>query len=374
MLEPFENDLRRCAGCHDQCLFATAEVFATGRQTLATSRKALLLLAASHGELSWSAALADVAYAGLGSGIQHSVCVHRGDPSGWPDESEYLRAARVELVREGFAPAWAVAMRDRWRSAGDPYGDSGEERAVPGEVVFVSDAATRAFQRDTPSEWLSVAGELGVAAGSLGTGSSGFELAELGFIDEAREAAADLRARLAGLRPRLIVSDAPETVHTIARWWPEWGVDSPAPIQHTSEWLADRLCAAGTKRRSSGPLLTFQDPSFLARYLGVVDAPRDALGRMGVRLAEMWRSGIDASPTGSFFGEHVGGWVREVATDRASSARISGAEGIVTASPFDYRNLNGAYAVIDLGCLALERLESSRGRAVRRHARARSQS
>lgn len=359
MLEPFEKDLRRCAACHDQCMFATEEVFATGRQTLATSRKAMLLEAVRRGELGWTPSLVGVTYAGLSSGVQHAVCVHRGDPDGWPDETGYVRAARAEIVRAGMAPDWALAMREAWEATGNPYGLAGDEEVAEGEVIFLFDAATRAFQPAARVAWLTVAARLGVRAGQVAQGSSGFELFDLGFVDEARAAARALHARLAALAPRSVIGDSPEAVYLIRRVWPEWGLTLPGPVRHTSEWLADALRTRAIELPPSGPRLTFHDPACLARYLGVIDAPREALRRLGVELVEMLRHGEEAPPSGSYFGAAVGEWVRAIAAERVASAKAAGAEGIVTASPFDARNLRDGFPVMDLGELAAHRLAAA---------------
>jgi hypothetical protein len=77
---------------------------------------------------------------------------------------------------------------------------------------------------------------------------------------------------------------------------------------------------------------------------------------LGVVLLEMLRHGVEAPPSGSFYGAAVGNWVFRIASERIASAQAIGAEGIIVASPFDCRNLQGALPVIDLSQLALERL------------------
>jgi Fe-S oxidoreductase len=366
MLDTHDKDLERCAACHDQCLFATSEVFATGRQTLATSRKALLLIAASHGLMPWTLELSEVVYAGLGSGIQHAVCVYKGDPSGWPDESTYLRTARQELVRRGLAPPWATARLDLWRRTGDPYGNVASSKHSEGDVVFLLDAASRALQPRSGATWLGLARYFGIDAGVLRTGSSGFELADLGFETEAQEAAVRLANRLDELQTRLLVSDSPETVHMLKRVWPSWGIRVAVPIQHTSQWLLMQLRAGGTQIRPIGGRMTFHDPSYLVRHLGISKDPRDALTRLGVNLVEMLRSGEEAPPSGSFHGDAPGRWVATVSAERADSAKAAGAVAIVTASPFDFQNLRRHMRVIDLGRLALRRLRAHPGTAAGR--------
>jgi Fe-S oxidoreductase len=357
MLESFAWDLHRCAVCHDQCLFATAEVFAAGKQTLATSRKAMLIDAVRRGHLTWSPPLVDVVYAGLSSGVQHAVCVHRGDPDGWPDESTYVWAARAAIVDSGMAPAWAQQVRERWHQTGDPYGQSEPSTIHNGQqTAFFFDSASRAFTPESRHRWLEVAESLGLNADSITTGSSGFELYDLGFVNEARMAAKELHRHISPLGAVTLVSDSPEAVYMLRHAWPQWGLKLAGSILHVSEWL-DRLLESRTLRLdASGPKFTFHDPAYLARYLGNKQSPRRLLLRLGVGLVEMLRHGIEAPPSGSFYGAAVGDWVFRIASERIASAQAIGAEGIIVASPFDCRNLQGALPVIDLSQLALERL------------------
>jgi len=357
MLSVFDSDLRRCAICHDQCLFATVEVFASGRQTLATSRKAMLIEAVRHGTMTWTPRAVEVMYSGLSSGVQHATCVNCGDPAGWPDETLYLRAARAAIVAAGLAPQWAVRLCDTWRRAGDPYGLGAGAEAGPGTIVFLSDAASRAFLPAEAATWAGIADELGISAGQLAGGSSGFELFDLGFVEEARQAAALLAARLMSLSPEIIVSDSPEAVYMIAQVWPKWGLTAPAPVRHASEWLAAELAQRGLVRGTVGAPLAFHDPSCLARYLDVLDAPREVCRRLGVLLVEMLRHGVEALPSGSYYGDSPGAWLPAVRAERVAAAAAVGATGIVTASPFDYRNLRDlGLPVVSLGQLAAAQL------------------
>ena len=357
MLESFAGDLQRCAVCHDQCLFATPEVFATGKQTLATSRKAMLIDSVRRGHLAWSSPLVDIVYAGLSSGIQHAVCVHRGNPDGWPDESSYVWAARAAIVESGMAPAWAQQVRARWQNTGDPYGQPEGSISYGGEqTAFFFDAASRALTPECPHRWLDVAQRLGLEAGLIMTDSSGFELYDLGFVNEARMAAGQLHQRLRDLDVGTLVSDSPEAVYMLRHAWPQWGLKLSTAILHGSQWLERLLENRAITLKTAVSNLTFHDPSYLARYLGDTQSPRRLLSRLGVRLVEMLRHGSEAPPSGSFYGNATGSWVSKIASERTASAQAAGAEGIIVASPFDFRNLQGPLPIIDLSQLALLRL------------------
>jgi Fe-S oxidoreductase len=337
MLDAFLPELRRCASCHDQCLFGTVEVFARANQSLATSRKALLLLQISQHVVDWTPAAIDVVFSALNSGIQHTMCVHRGDPAGWPDEASYVRAAREDLAARGLAPAWAQALQQNAQTTGDPYGRPDEEPRR-GRVILLADAATRRWDQTWRSDWIAITKTLGVDAGWLAQGSSGFELMELGFTDDARAAATALHRLIERADADKVVCDSPETTWMIDQIWPTWGLDLGARVVHTSVWFEAMLHGAADKSRA-GQRLAYHDPSALARGLSIVAEPREVLRALGVRLVEFIRSGAEAPPVGSYHGSDVGSWVDRLASDRIASAITLGAEGIVVASPFDLRNL-----------------------------------
>lgn len=361
MLEPYADMLHRCAVCHDQCIFTNPEVFASGRQTYATSRKAMFLQAVRRGQMDWSPELVDLIYAASNSGVQHALCVNYGEAGGWPDETLYVRAARAEIVRAGQAPVWALQMRQEWSSSGNPYGlsDPDDEDIQPGAALFLADAATRAFSPAAAEAWLSVAETLHVPAGAVRQGSSGFELYDLGFLDEARRAALHLVEILNTQAAGSIVSDSPEAVWMMSQVWPGWGAGLNAPVLHTTQWLARVLQEQNIYLEPDAGDWAFLDPACLARYLAEVDAPREALQRLGVNLVEMLRHGEQALPSGSYTSNWPSAWTRKVAEQRCAEARAVDADGILTASPFDSRNLRtyGNFPVKDLAELALERIQ-----------------
>jgi hypothetical protein len=345
VLEPLRHDLHRCAACHDQCLFATGEVFARGSQTYATSRKALLLLRILNGDLGWTAGAVDVVYTALDSGIQHEVCVYQGDPRGWPDETTYIRAARREITRVGAEPGWVRALRDVWRRTGDPYG-AGDVESRPGPVVLVADAATRRFDPDWAADWQRLTERLRIEAGWVASGSAGFELHDLGYAENALAAGRALHRRLLDAGAQLIVCDAPETVWTITHLWPSWGLRLRVPVLNTSVWLDQVLPAATEQRELPEEPAVFHDPSALARGQQIVDEPRSVLARVGVKLVEFIRHGPEALPVGSYYGPLVGAWVHRLADERRASAVALGAHRIVVASPFDLRDLSGGELIV----------------------------
>lgn len=352
--ETHATDLLRCRVCHDQCFAATSEAVVSGRQTLATSRKALFISEVRKGRLDWTPAAIHAMYSALSSGIQHEFCVHFGDPAGWPDETPYVRAARRAIVRAGRAPQAAVDVLAAWRRSGNPYGD--EDRSVGGgaessRTVLFADAASRHWVSALPEPLTAIAAVLDPPARMLSAGFSGFELLDLGYVDEAVVALARLADRLEGVA--LVVSDSPEAVWMINEGPRLMGREALATAVHLLPYLLSvtkqhrQLVIAPSKTGEAirGRSVTYHDPSYLSRYGDGGDAAREIIREaLGAQLVEMMYNRRRALPAGPYLGFPNEKEAVEIGMRRIDEALATGSEVLLTASPFDYFNLSRASA------------------------------
>lgn len=357
--------VRRCAMCHDQCFFATSEAVVSGRQALATSRKALAILRVLSGSLSWDEVV-DVVYGALNSGVQHSFCVYRGTGDSWPDESIFVREARRAIVLEGREPQYVRAVRDLFRNTGSPLGDSNRQRTTSdrrgqGEIVLFLDAPTRAWFPDLAPGLVRLVEALASEVPSSGSrqgaasrpvrvvqeGSSGFELWDLGYWEDARTAMSRLCEAVSGAE--VVLSDSPEAVWMLQHAKEQLGIDGLPPARHLVEWVAQRLDIGYLPSEAWGKApphegrVTFQDAAYMGRYGGVYEPPRKLIRALfGDRLVEMAWAREYALPTGPFLGYPSAELAREIAARRLEQAVDAGASAVVTASPYDWRNLTEA--------------------------------
>ncbi len=140
--------------------------------------------------------------------------------------------------------------------------------------------------------------------------------------------------------PPRIVTACPHCFNTIANEYPQLG--GTFEVIHHSAFLA-RLLGDGRLATLVGPegaaarRITFHDACYLARYNGIVAAPRDVLVAVpGLELAEMERHGRQAFCCGAGGGRM---WMEEsrgtrINAERARQALATGAEAVAVGCPF----------------------------------------
>jgi Fe-S oxidoreductase len=346
-LDAFAPALRQNAIAHDQDLFAAPEVAAQRRLTLAPSRRALLLELVRRGVIGWTPDVVDAVYAGLNAGVQHAFSVYRGDPDGWPDETDYVRAARADIVDAGCAPPYVGVIAERFAVHGTPLGAlPGDERA--GSVVLFIDSATRHLAPETAEAARRLLSALAPDFGELSTSTSGYELYDLGLWDAAREAAERTAAALRRLGAMTVVTESPEAAYAMVRLYPQLGIELDAHVLHLSLWLAEQPFGDLLSRPVS-ERATYHDSSRLGRGLGIYDEPRALLARVpALDLREMRYCRCEAIPTGPALGYPYPDAIPAMGTRRLEEAAATGASMVVCASPYSKRNLRAATNVPQL--------------------------
>jgi Fe-S oxidoreductase len=162
-----------------------------------------------------------------------------------------------------------------------------------------------------------------------------------------------------GMGERTIVTACPHCFNTIGNEYGQLG--GRFRIVHHSTFLADlvssgRLAtlpedATSTTGDHRPGAVTVHDSCYLARYNGVVSAPRDVLGAAGVSITEMERSGKNTFCCGAGGGRM---WMEEtrgtrINAERARQVLETGAETVATACPFCMVMLSDGLAAADGG-------------------------
>jgi Fe-S oxidoreductase len=142
-----------------------------------------------------------------------------------------------------------------------------------------------------------------------------------------------------GMGERTIVTACPHCFNSIGNEYGQLG--GSFTVVHHSVFL-QRLLAEGRLRigeegAATAGSVTFHDSCYMARYNGVVAAPRDVLGAVpGLELREMEKSGKNTFCCGAGGGRM---WMEEtrgtrINTERTRQALETGASTVATSCPF----------------------------------------
>jgi len=142
-----------------------------------------------------------------------------------------------------------------------------------------------------------------------------------------------------GMGERTIVTACPHCFNTIGNEYGQLG-GSYSVVHHSvflQRLLADGRLRIGEDGAAAAGSVTFHDSCYMARYNGVVAAPRDVLGAVpGLELREMERSGRNTFCCGAGGGRM---WMEEtrgtrINAERTRQALETGASTVATSCPF----------------------------------------
>lgn len=137
--------------------------------------------------------------------------------------------------------------------------------------------------------------------------------------------------------PKRIVTTCPHCLHTLKNEYPAFGGNYT--VLHHTELLADLIRSGSLVMDVPRELLeiTFHDPCYLGRQNGVTEAPRQALGGVGVSIAEMPRNRARSFCCGAggaqVWKEEENGSQR-VSAARLQEAQATGAKTLAVGCPF----------------------------------------
>ncbi|MCS7102618.1 MAG: heterodisulfide reductase-related iron-sulfur binding cluster [Candidatus Korarchaeum sp.] len=179
---------------------------------------------------------------------------------------------------------------------------------------------------------------LGVAVGYLFEEEppSGVALHTYGLLREFKEHANWVYKRFRELGVRRIVTLDPIVATAFRLYYPEFVEGWDIEVYHFVEVVASRLAELGLRFDLGRRLrVTYHDPCYLARTLGVVDEVRFILSRIeGVELVEPTRRGVLTGCSGDGGLELTQPQVaRKVALDRVEELAKTGAELVLTSCP-----------------------------------------
>ncbi len=246
--------------------------------------------------------------------------------------TEHFIAMRQELVEKGF---FVEALDEVSRNVEETGSIYAQQMAEPrdGEVTVYA-GCRWGYRANALRRILGVLELAGLRPRILEEVCCGYPLRVFGFKDRHEANRARVLERLGGEEEILTLCPTC-TVELVE--------ELELPARHALEVLADRIDRLEVKHPLDATV-TYHDPCHNARYMGVVDEPRQLLRHIGATVIDMENSGAHTTCCGG-----GGGLVstrselsREVAEKRVLEAGLTGAEILATDCPTCYTNLREA--------------------------------
>ncbi len=156
-------------------------------------------------------------------------------------------------------------------------------------------------------------------------------------------------ALLNEIQPKMIVTTCPHCLHVLKNEYPAFGGNYE--VIHSTQYLQS-LVEAGRLRLggSSGRVVTYHDPCYLARHNDIIDAPRFLLAEDGLDVNEIHPHGKDSFCCGAggaqMWKEESEGEER-IGEHRFHQALSSGVNTLITGCPFCLTMLTDAGRVVN---------------------------
>ncbi len=221
------------------------------------------------------------------------------------DAGKVMLAAREDLVDEGLALPEAVAVNEKVRATGNPYGeaagarfaDLAEETAdlpATAEVLYFAGCDTLYRQPDIARAALKIFRAAGVDFTVLGASEPccGAPQRLLGFRQDFLSTARQVVERVRASKAHRVVYTCPTCLLMMKEVYSQSGIEPPGGVEvlHMSEFLKELI--TGQRLRLRQPVtkrVAYHDPCDLGRQLKIYEPPREVLAAVpGVEMREMY--------------------------------------------------------------------------------------
>ncbi len=259
--------------------------------------------------------------------------------------TEFIRFLRHQLVTRGLIPDGELkALYAQVKEAGDYSGerlsDPGGAAAKPGSAVLFAECLHGKDQLKIYGSALRVLKKIGKPAKVFSHGGScGDTLYDLGFWDELSALMTKRSKLTVELEGNKIIFVNPHCQEFMVKRFPQISADHRSfTSRHISEILADAFEAGKLRSKRQNARVSYHDPCYLGREMGIYNAPRKVLSFLdGVELIEMKRNKQNAyccGAGGAGGGKAFPDFSRQVTEDRLNEFKETGADLLITACPY----------------------------------------
>lgn len=295
----YQQDIDSCRFCF-MCRHVCSVARVTNEEEMTPRVRALMLSMVLRDAEDYSEDIAETIY-------QCCLCEYCKEwcQGGW-DFSSVVRAARVDLVKEGLVPEVVQNVKDSLMKFNNPYGHDGPISSELQEIIS---------QNTTPAETLILFGssvlylspEIALRVVSLlnkanvdfmvleKEAASGYELYNLGYLEEAKEKIALLVKSLKMSGCKEVVTLSGSLHYLLTEELNNMGLELEGiRVYHVTEYLL-KLISEGKIDLKEGldKKITYHESDYLARYSKLYNAPRKLIEQIkSAKYVELrWNKG-----------------------------------------------------------------------------------
>jgi heterodisulfide reductase subunit D len=308
-----------------------------------------LVLALLDGKIDFNQSVAELAFTCTGCLACDSNCGIIRSQSPNVDPWDIIRLLRHECVKRGLIPTGrATKILDEI----EKKGHFGEPCSLILSSKISNDKANTVIfaeccHTESQNEIAESVGRLLEKIGSpvaqfTENGCCGSTLYDLGFWDELEPLIKDNWEKMNGSKKKKFVFINPHCQEFVVKRYPETVPESQGiRNQHISQLLASALKTGKLKSKKKARVkVSYHDPCYLGRGLGIYDAPREVLSLLaGVELVEMERNRENAFCCGArAVGNYFTDMAEWTANERIKDFQATEADLLITACPYCKEN------------------------------------
>jgi Fe-S oxidoreductase len=304
-----------------------------------------LAMALLENKIDFNQSVADYAFSCAGCLACDTKCTVISSHKSHLHIMDAIRLLRSESVKRGFVPE-GIARRiyDEVRKTGD-YGQASELK-LPDKIkndkadtVIFAECSHARSQENISKATVRLLEKIGSPVSQFAEkGCCGATLYDFGFWEQLEPLVKANWEKMKPQKDKTFVFMNPHCQEFMVNRYPEIVPDySPIENQHISQLLADAFKASRLKSKNTGKVkVSYHDPCYLGRGLGIYDAPREVLAALdGVELVEMVRNRENSFCCGArVLGDYIPNLSEDTARERVKEFEATGADLLITACAY----------------------------------------
>ncbi len=273
--------------------------------------------------------------------------------------TEEIEKVRSAIVRAGYGVKKHLDLLEIIMTYGNPYGEKPyEEEYKRAEVIYFPGCTALYKEKELFDATINLLEKIGVEYYVEGRQCCGSTAIRVGIGEEvARKGFENLKKAIEKTGASVIVTSCPGCYRTIKKDYKKLFGGLNVEIKHITEFVTDYIEKLRFKKTNL--TVSYHDPCHLGRHMKVFEEPRILIQKVA-ELKELERIKNESFCCGGGGGVRAGfrDFSMMVMQERLKEVKRVGAELLITACPFCYRNLKrGDVAVKDITVLLSELIE-----------------